>query len=48
MHDLLSIVEQLLTELLRNCRDRVRSRSPDRFAKLFKVSHDPAYHLSII
>lgn len=48
MHDLLSTVEQLLTELLRNCRDRVRSRSPDRFAKLFKVSHDSAYHNLLI
>ncbi|KAG7398440.1 hypothetical protein PHYBOEH_011142 [Phytophthora boehmeriae] len=29
-------VEQIVFEMLRNCRDRVRARAPDRFIKLFK------------
>lgn len=37
LKQLFCAVEQLLAELLRNSRDRVRSRIPDRFAKLFKV-----------
>ncbi|RLN91744.1 hypothetical protein BBJ28_00024991 [Nothophytophthora sp. Chile5] len=30
------IVEQMLFEMLRNCRDRVSARAPAKFAKLFK------------
>ncbi|KAL4141048.1 hypothetical protein PRNP1_014170 [Phytophthora ramorum] len=29
-------VEQIVFEMLRNCRDRVRARAPDKFIKLFK------------
>uniref|UniRef100_H3GT04 GAF domain-containing protein n=2 Tax=Phytophthora ramorum TaxID=164328 RepID=H3GT04_PHYRM len=31
-----SDVEQIVFEMLRNCRDRVRARAPDKFIKLFK------------
>lgn len=30
-------VEQLLYDMVRNCRDQVRARTPQKFSTLFKV-----------
>lgn len=32
-------VEQLLYGMVRNCRDQVRARTPEKFSTLFKVIH---------
>lgn len=38
-------VEQLLYDMVRNCRDQVRARTPEKFATLFKVIFTHLLHL---
>ncbi|OWZ11345.1 hypothetical protein PHMEG_00015645 [Phytophthora megakarya] len=41
-------VEQIIFEMLRNCRDRVRARAPDKFIKLFKQNKNWRKYYALI
>ncbi|POM76361.1 Hypothetical protein PHPALM_6403 [Phytophthora palmivora] len=41
-------VEQIVFEMLRNCRDRVRARAPDKFIKLFKQNKNWRKYYALI